>query len=421
MHAKNQPPIRIIKNDPARREPGIIVFNIRPGGKADLTGHFGWIMGVDQLGQTAFCWEFDEQPQDTNSLPSKNIIFSLTKQGMIHEASCDGQIIRSWYLPSAKNGGLESKGEKILLNMPLFHHRTNLMPNGNFLLLSAEERVLDNWPLKDDDKNSPRGSAKVIGDVIVEAAQSGQIINQWKIFDILDPYRLCYGSCSPYWRARGFPDSFDWCHANAACYDASDDSILVSLRTQDCIIKFSRKTGELIWILGDPGNWKSPWKEKLLRPVGDTSWPYHQHDCSVTPEGHVLCFDNGNFRALPFERKMPAEESYSRAVEYKIDTKNMTVKQVWSYGDKKEERLFACYQGGAYRLNKTGNTIITYGGISTIDGIPTNRNLDAFCKARIIEVTKDNEIVFDLIIEDQSTDDPVPLSSFRSDFIPHKN
>jgi len=418
MQAKNQPPIRIVKNDPSRREPGTIIFNIRPGGKADLTGHFGWIMGVDHLGQTAFCWEFNEQPQDTNALPNKNIIFSLTKQGMIHEADCDGQIIRSWYLPTSKNGNSENGIKKTALNIPLFHHRTNLMPNGNFLLLSAEERIFENWPLKDDDKNSPRGQAKVIGDVIVEADQNGQIINQWKIFDLLDPYRLCYGSCSPYWRQRGFPDSFDWCHANAASYDATDDSILVSLRTQDCIIKFSRKTGELIWILGDPKNWKSPWKEKLLKPIGELSWPYHQHDCSVTTEGHVLCFDNGNFRALPFDAKMPAEESYSRAVEYKIDSKNMTIQQVWSYGDAMHERLFACYQGGAYRLKETGNTIITYGGISTIDGIPTNRNLEAFCYARIIEVTKNNEIVFDLMIEDQSINNPVPLSSFRADFIP---
>lgn len=418
MQAKNLPPIKIIKNVPALREPGTIIFNIRPGGKADLTGHFGWIMGINHLGNTAFCWEFDEQPQDTNALPNKNIIFSLTKQGVIHEASFDGQIIRSWYLPSIENENMKNKGNTTPLGISLFHHRTNVMPNGNFLLLSAEERVFENWPLKDDDQNSPRGSARVIGDLIVEVSQSGQIINQWKMLDLLDPYRLCYGSCSPYWRQRGFPDSFDWCHANAAAYDPFDDTIIVSLRTQDCIIKFSRKTGELMWILGDPGQWKSPWKEKLLKPVGTLSWPYHQHDCSVTREGHVLCFDNGNFRALPFESKMPAEESYSRAVEYKIDAEKMTIEQVWSYGDRKEERLFACYQGGAYRLNQTGNTIITYGGISTIDGIPTNRNLDAFCHARIIEVTKDNEIVFDLMIEDGSAENPVPLSSFRSDFVP---
>ena len=241
MHAKNLPPVKIIKNEPERREPGTIIFNIRPGGKADLTGHFGWIMGINHLGNTTFCWEFDEQPQDTNALPNKNIIFSLTKQGVIHEASCDGKIIRSWYLQSTENENIRNKSNITPLGVSLFHHRTNLMPNGNFLLLSAEERVFENWPLKDDDKNSPRGSAKVIGDVIVEVSQSGQIINQWKILDLLDPYRLCYGSCSPYWRQRGFPESFDWCHAK-------DRGIDVDFRGSGSLeITLERKTAKADW------------------------------------------------------------------------------------------------------------------------------------------------------------------------------
>ena len=115
---------------------------------------------------------------------------------------------------------------------------------------------------------------------------------------------------------------------------------------------------------------------------------------------------------------MPAENSYSRAVEFKVDPKGMTVEQVWSYGARPGERLFACYQGGAYRLPKTGNTIITYGGIATIEGVPTNRNLEAFCTSRIIEVTPQGEVVFDLRIEDKSKDHPIPLSSFRADFLP---
>ena len=72
----------------------------------------------------------------------------------------------------------------------------------------------------------------------------------------------------------------------------------------------------------------------------------------------------------------------------------------------------------AYRLPKTGNTIITYGGIATSDGIPTNRNLEAFCTSRIIEVTPRKEVAFDLRIEGTSKDNPVPLSSFRADFLP---
>lgn len=418
MRSMNLPPHTVVKNAPEKREPGTIIFNVRPGGAADLTGHFGWIVGIGRDGQIAFNWEFDEQPQDTNALPNGNILFSLTKEGVLREATRGGDIVRSWHLPALRRGGKAAPAGSTPIDMPIFHHRTSIFPNGNFLLLSAEARMLENWPLKDDDPNAARGTVKVIGDIICEVTPAGRVVGQWKMLDLLDPYRLCYGSCAHYWRQRGFPDSSDWCHANAAAYDASDDSIIVSLRTQDCIIKFSRRTGELIWILGDPGNWKSPWKEKLLKPIGPLEWPYHQHDCSVTPRGTVLCFDNGNFRALPFKTKMSAEDCYSRAVEYKVDAKAMTVEQVWSYGEAPGERLFACYQGGAYRLPRTGNTIITYGGISTINGVPTNRNLDAFCTSRIMEVTPQKEIVLDLRIEDTSKKDPIPLSSFRADFLP---
>lgn len=418
MQSSKPPPHTIVKNVPERREPGTIIFNVRPGGAADLTGHFGWIAGIDREGRLAFNWEFDEQPQDTCALPNGNILFSLTKEGILREATRTGGVVRSWHLPALRRGGKTAPKDSTAIDIPLFHHRTNVLPNGNLLLLGAEARTFDNWPLKDDEPDAPRGTAKVIGDIVYEITPAGRIAGQWKMLDILDPYRLCYGSCSHYWRQRGFPDSFDWCHANAAAYDPGDDSILVSLRTQDCIIKLARKTGELLWILGDHGNWRSPWREKLLRPVGRLEWQYHQHDCTVTPTGTILCFDNGNLRATPFGRRMPAEESYSRAVEYRVDPKAMTVEQVWSYGDGPGERLFACYQGGAYRLPRTGNTIVTYGGIATIDGVPTNRNLEAFCTSRIIEVTPQKEVVLDVRIEDTSRNDPIPLSSFRADFLP---
>ena len=55
----------------------------------------------------------------------------------------------------------------------------------------------------------------------------------------------------------------------------------------------------------------------------------------------------------------------------------MTVRQVWSLDDANGEDTngkntnpgcYACYQGGAFRLPKTGNTLMTYGGIVTVDG-----------------------------------------------------
>ncbi len=416
MHSHNKPPHRLVTCIPERREPGVIVFNIRPGGWADLSGKFGWIVGIDRNGEFAINWEFDQQPQDTCVLGNGNILFSLPKGGELREVTRQGNLVRTWHVPGELKGQLAPRGSTPL-NLALFHHRINVFPNGNFLLLGAEARNFDNWPQKDDDPNAPRGPAKVVGDIIYEIAPSGSVVRQWSILDILDPYRLSYGSCSVYWHQRGIPDSFDWCHANAATYDPNDDSIIVSLRTQDCIIKFERASGKLKWILGDHGNWKSPWKEKLLKPVGELEWQYHQHDCSVTPQGNILCFDNGNFRTVPFGKKMAAEDSYSRAVEFAVDESAMTVRQVWSYGAAPGERLFSCYQSGALRLPKTGNTLITYGGVSLIDGKPTFQNHSAYTKARVIEVTPYGEIVFDMWFETDEASKAEPLSIFRAEFL----
>ncbi len=40
-----------------------------------------------------------------------------------------------------------------------------------------------------------------------------------------------------------------------------------------------------------------------------------------------------------------------------------------------------------------------------------------FCRARLIEVTPDKEIVFDMWIEDTGSD-PMPLSAFRAEHYP---
>lgn len=167
MLSTKLPPHTIVTNVPEKREPGTIVFNIRPGGAADLTGHFGWICGIDRNGQFAFNWEFDEQPQDTCGLPNGNVLFSLTNAGALREAIRKGKVVRTWHLPALLRGKQPSAGS-IAIDIPLFHHRTNVFPNGNFLLLGAKARMFENWALKDDVPDPPRGTAKVIGDVIYE-------------------------------------------------------------------------------------------------------------------------------------------------------------------------------------------------------------------------------------------------------------
>ena len=411
------PPHRVVTCIPEKREPGMILFNVRPGGSADLTGKYGWVLGLDQDGTLPLCLDLGSPVQDIRKLPNGNLIFGQTGKGLISEFDSRGHIHRQWHARGKWADG-EPPKNSIELDVELFHHTVNVLSNGNFLLLSAEVRDFDNWPQNDSEPDAPRGPARVVGDVVMEISPEGTTLNRWAMLDMLDPYRLCYGSCNGYWRPRGFPDSFDWCHANSVFADPSDDTILVSLRTQDCIIKFSRQTGELIWIHGDHGNWKSPWSEKLLSPQGEIAWQYHQHDCSITPAGTLLCFDNGNYRNVPFGEKVEPEESTSRVVEFRIDETKKTVSQHWSYEPESGDGQFACYQGGALRLPKTGNTFMTFGGVCTIDGRPTDKVTESFTRSRLLEVSPENEIVFEMWIDGSDENPPMTLSSFRSEHLP---
>jgi len=416
--AQSLPPHKLVTCIPEKREPGMMVFNVRPGGASEHLYKYAWLLGVDQEGNFPLNLDFEEQVQDVRLLPNGNLLFSFTKAGQIWETTQTGDLVRQWHIAGIWKDKEPPEGS-IEIDIPLTHHTINFFPNGNLLLLSVEQREYPDWPASDKDPDAGTETARVMGDVILEVEPDGNILNRWRLLDILDPYRICYGSRAKYWVDRGFPDSVDWCHSNAVIYDPTDDTLMVSLRTQDCIIKIHKESGELKWILGDPGNWKAPWSEKLLTPEGNIAWQYHQHDCSVTAAGNVLCFDNGNYRAVPFEPQTPPEDSHSRVVEFAVDDSNMTVRQVWAHdGIDQNQNTYACYQGGAYRLPETGNTFITYGGVCTIDGVPTNDNSTGFVRARLVEVTPDNEIVFDLWITAEDDPEPALLSSFRAEHVP---
>jgi arylsulfate sulfotransferase len=207
---------------------------------------------------------------------------------------------------------------------------------------------------------------------------------------------------------------------------ASAERQPASLRAQDCIVKFDRESGRLRWLLGVPGNWRAPWANSLLEPDGPLEWQFHQHDCSITPSGTILCFDNGNHRAQPFQP--PTRAAQSRAVEFAVDEGNGTVRQVWSYGERPSERRYAGFQGGALRLPRTGNTFITYGGLCSIDrraasgpdrfepGEAEARDRMAI-RAQLLEVTPDRQVVLDVRIGGEAGD-PQTLSVFRSEQVP---
>lgn len=417
MAFSDLPPYKISICQSSKREPGMMVFNVRHSGVVP-GGANGWILAVDQGGELVFSLRLPSPTQDVRLHPNGNLFYSQTGVGVITEIDLTGTQLRQWHIVG-KWIGKTPPVDSIPIDIPLMTHTLNVFPNGNLLLNSAEGRHLKNWHGSDIDPKASREDSYVIGDVFYEIDLNGNVLRDWHSFDFLDTERICYGSLRPYWERHGFPNSRDWCHANSSCYVENDNSLLLSFRTQDCIVKLDYETGELRWILGTHDNWGKNWLSKLLQPDETVTWQYHQHDVSYTSLGSVLCFDNGNYRATPYKRKLPPEENYSRVVEFVVDEERRTVKQVWSYGEPPQEKIFACYQGGAYLLPATANKFITYGGICTNDGVPVDDNANAsFGKCRLVEVTPEKEIVFEMWIDSSNEPNPFALSTFRAEHVP---
>jgi len=214
------------------------------------------------------------------------------------------------------------------------HHDAILLPSGNVLALSNETQTLTVPELG--------GEVKVLGDVLLELSPSGEELWRWSTFEHLDTQRFPTELSKNESRSGA---GFDWTHANGLFYVAADDSILVSLRSQQWIIKISRDDGQVLWRLGHEGDFE------LL----EGQWFSAQHAPELHEDGLLLLYDNGN------ERETEGSP-FSRAVGFSLDESARTARQVFSF----ETEHFTGKLGGARRLNN-GNVLVCAGGVNRSD------------------------------------------------------
>lgn len=218
------------------------------------------------------------------------------------------------------------------------------------------------------------------------------------------------------------PGGADWSHANGLYHDQSDDSFIITVRHQDCVIKVDRRSGSLRWILGTPEGWSKPWKHKLLTPIGEISWPWHPHDPSVTADGDVMLFDNGESGAVPPIPRPHINKCISRALAYRVNEAARTVKQIWSFGGKEYELPYSMYVSGAIELPFTRNIFVTCGGITLMKGAKERTDLPPLGQGSVelFEVTRKNspEIIFHAEINNRDTEETDGWAAFRAEWIP---
>jgi hypothetical protein len=181
-------------------------------------------------------------------------------------------------------------------------------------------------------------------------------------------------------------------------------------------VAFHPETGKVKWILSPHENWGPEFAPYLLKPVGvPFEWSYGQHALRITSRGTLFVYDDGNFRATPFDPPVPDSQNYSRAVEYKIDEAKMEISQVWEYGANVAEPLYTGSVGSAFELPRTGNVLISFGNVSWVNHQKPSAAAPNASMARIKEVTYgDNpEVVFDLSLFDYNN----TSSSYRGNYV----
>jgi hypothetical protein len=208
-----------------------------------------------------------------------------------------------------------------------FHHDALELPNGNFLVLGHE---FGDFP---DPATSEL--THVAGDVIVELTPAGEKLWEWSSFAHLDTQRVP----GPDYYMVSIEDPTtgklgrDWTHGNGITYTPSDDSILLSLRHQDWIVKIDRASGQIAWRLGKDGDFA----------LDSGSWFFHQHSPEWQPDGSLLLYDNGIGNP-----DLPLEQQRSRPVRYVLDEASFAASEAWQ---ETAETYMSAIAGDADRLS----------------------------------------------------------------------
>jgi hypothetical protein len=385
------PKMSVLQCDTNKMEPGYTLF------RALNFGDQPYVVIIDNLGDVVW-YSAPQTLQDVRQLPNGDLLVPTSTR--FTEYNMLGQTVQIWPVPSTR-----------LVN----GHEDLYTDHGTILYFSNTNRIVTNFPSSSINSNAPTRTTNVMYQLVQEiSTTNAALLNTWSTIDMLDPRRISYLTFAT-------PSStVDWGHANAIIEDPSDDSLIVSIRHQNAVIKFARATGQLKWILGPPANWGPPFQPYLLTPVGEPfEWNYGQHAPELTPQGTLLLHDNGNYRASPFDAWVADATNYTRAVEYSINEDSMEVSQVWEYAST-NETLYSGALGDAHYLKNTGNVLVHYGNISYVDGVHPNTNAPGATMVRIKEVTHEAnpEVVFDLAVFDYANSNYQGSFSYRSYRIP---
>lgn len=389
---RNFPPLEVLKSDPDKMEPGLTFFATNIWEERSSILNYGFILALDELGEVVWFCETGDRIADLRILKNGNILYQHGNYRYAYEIDVLGRDIKRWV---GSNLTVVPDDDSVPIKIDTTHHDIIELPSGNLATLATELNQVEAFPTSEFEPDAPWEPAHVVSDAVVEFDRdTGKIVNRFELRNILDPKRFGYISLGSFWKDK-YNDrigdvSRDWSHANALMYLEGEGAMLISFRHLDCIYKLNWKTKEIIWILGNPGGWADEFQKYLLKPKDeDFAWFYHQHSPQMTPQGTLMLYDNGNYRARPFKQAVMAPDNRSRVLELRIDEQNKTFETVFEYDGGAENRFYCPFYCEADSLQATQNILVTDGGhVELADGTPNDDVPGERQWARIFEITR---------------------------------
>lgn len=291
--------------------------------------------------------------KDDNSGNAYNRLFETNYMGKIHNA----------FEISEEAAEKEAAG----MESTLIHHDVAELPSGNLLMTVND------------------GSDVYMEDMMIEMdRETGEVVKEIDLKELF-PKEVYEG-----YEERDDNGLKDWFHQNSVVYDESDDSIIISGRHQDTVMKIDYQTEEIKWILAHPEGWNEEMEQYLVTADGeDFKYPAGQHDANILPDFDdnpetidVLLLDNNTVITRGNEE---LSKQYSAATHYRINEETLDAEMIWTYGEELGEDYFTNIISSARYQDDSDTVLIDFG--HTDDGE----------RSSFVEVTHDeqSEIVFE--------------------------
>jgi hypothetical protein len=218
------------------------------------------------------------------------VLDNVAGANTLREVDLAGDPLRETNI-DAVNAELAAMGQPSIND---FTHDAERLPNGDTAVLALTRTTIDI-------KGKP---TRYNGNMVLVLDQNFQVTWAWNPFNYLNVHRLPTLGEGP----------ADWMHANSVAWSPADGNLIVSLRSQDWVVKldYANGTGDghVIWRLGKGGDFK-------VNSTAALPWFSHQHDARYINDTTLLLFDDGNVR----QSKDP--HATSRGQEWILDEKTM--------------------------------------------------------------------------------------------------